>query len=100
MCATAAVTGGAAAAAAAIQNARAMGVIVRLEPDGFLEIVSRQDAPLVVQSRQTVFFTTRFNYLTSYKGLAFFTSSGTPLEVPAHAEIVQAKSIWIPGQAF
>jgi hypothetical protein len=33
---------------------------------------------------------------TSYKGLAFFTKSNTPLDLPAGAEVVTADRIWIP----
>jgi hypothetical protein len=43
------------------------------------------------------FFSTNYRYLTSYKGLAFFTKSPTPLDLPSGTELVQAKAIWIPG---
>jgi hypothetical protein len=33
----------------------------------------------------------------SYKGLAFFSKSSTPLQLPANAEVVTAGRIWIPG---
>jgi len=33
----------------------------------------------------------------SYKGLAFFTKSDTPLPLPTGAEIVNAGRIWNPG---
>ena len=35
-------------------------------------------------------------YLTSYKGLAFFTKSPSPLVLPPRAEVVSAKAISIP----
>ncbi len=65
-------SGGAAAAAAVIAQAiRAMGVIVRIEPNEFERILARQDSPLVVTAQGGIFSTT-YQYLTSYKGLAFF----------------------------
>jgi hypothetical protein len=85
------------AAAAAIARAtKASGVIVRLEPNEFIQILSRQDAPLVVTARGG-FFGTNYQYLTSYKGLAFFTKSATPIPLPDGTEIVTADRIWIPG---
>ena len=52
--------------------------------------------PLVVHAVGG-FFTTSYQYLTSYKGLAFFAKSSAPLTLPSGTELVQAKKIWIPG---
>ena len=87
---------GAAAAAATMEAIRSNGVIVRVEPASFADILARSPAPLVVQAIGGI-FSTNYQYLTSYKGLAFFTKSSTPLALPASAEIVNAKSIMIPG---
>lgn len=87
----------AAAQAAAIANAiKASGVLVRLEPSEFLKILGRQDEPLVVLAHGG-FFRSSWQYLTSYKGLAFFTKSAEQLLLPGRAQIVAAASIWIPG---
>ena len=64
--------GGAAHAAAIAQAIKASGVLVRVEPMEFLKILNRQDEPLVVIATGGV-FRTWWRYLTSYKGLAFFT---------------------------
>ena len=92
--------GGAAAAAALAQAIKASGVIVRVEPEDFLQILARQPAPLVVCARGN-WFQRRINihcqYLTSYKGLAFYTRSADHLPVPEDAEVILAKQIWIPG---
>jgi hypothetical protein len=89
--------GAAAAAAAAIAQAiKASGAIVRVEPDDFLRILRRQQESLVVQATAG-FFSTSYQYLASYKGLAFFTKSPIPLDLPGDCEIVQARKIWIPG---
>ena len=98
-----------AAAAAAIQNAQAMGVIVRLDAEDFFNILLRSEEPLVVHSESKEnFFSRRFQhfaqrrhkYLTSYKGLAFYATSPIALPIPEHVEIVEAKRIWVPGEAF
>jgi hypothetical protein len=89
--------GAAGAAAAAIAQAiKASGAIVRVEPEDFLQVLSRSKEPLVVFATGG-FFTTNYQYLSSYKGLAFFCKAPTPLDLPAGCEIVVAKKIWIPG---
>ena len=88
--------GGAAAAAAIAQATKASGVIVRVEPDDFLSILDRHSEALVVRATGG-FFTTQYLYLTSYRGLAFFAKSATPLDLPRQCEIVEARKIWIPG---
>lgn len=89
--------GAAAAAAAAIAEAtKASGVIVKLEPVEFMKVLSRVAEPMVVIARGGL-FTENFQYLVSYKGLAFFTKSEDMLELPAGAETVTAEKIWIPG---
>ncbi len=94
-----AVAAGAAAAAtaAAIANAiKASGAIVRVEPQAFSTIIDRMEAPLVVMADKT-FFSGTYKYLTSYKGLAFFTKSDKRLDLPGGAELICAGKIWIPG---
>jgi hypothetical protein len=87
---------GAVAAQAAIANAiKASGVVVRVEPGDFMTVLKRLDAPLVVVGRGGV-IKKHFQYLTSYKGLAFFTTSESQLVFPHRVEIIQAKKISIP----
>jgi hypothetical protein len=86
----------AAAHAALVQATKASGVLVRLEPDGFLKIVSKTRGALVVSSVSTVWRKKAWHYLTSYKGLAFYTKSPQELALPGDVEFVQAKQIWIP----
>ena len=93
-----AMAGGAAGAAAAAAIARAIkasGSIVRVEPQDFLTILSKVENPLVVLS-EGGFFSTNYRYLSSYKGLAFFTKSKTPLVISGNVELITAKKIWIP----
>ena len=86
----------AAAAAAVAQAIKASGVLVTVSPMDFCTIVQKQKEPLVVHTIGG-FFSTNYQYLTSYKGLAFFTKSPEPLVLPSGAEVVQARSISIPG---
>jgi len=88
---------GAAAVAAAIAQAiKASGAIVRVSPDNFLAIVGRADRPLVVTAEGGV-FSTRYDYLTAYKGLIFYAKSPSPLRLPGGTETIAAQKIWIPG---
>ena len=90
-----AATGAGAAAAAIAQATKASGVIVSIEPREFVRILNRQEGMLVVQATGG-FIKTNYQYLTSYKGLAFFTKSDTPVDLPRGTELVQANKIWIP----
>jgi len=83
-------------AAVIAQATKASGALVCVGLDGFLSILRRQESPLVIVARGG-FLGPRYKYLTSYKGLVFFTKSSTPLDLPPDSEIVQAKSIWIPS---
>lgn len=86
-----------AAIMAAIANAiKASGVVVRVTPEDFQKILAKADKPLVVWSKGG-FFSRNYQYLTSYKGFAFFTKSGAPLEFSPKIETVLADKIWIPS---
>ncbi len=86
---------GAVGAAAAIAEAlKAMGPIICVEPQDFLGILERAEKPLVVQSPSG--FLTKYKYLTSYKGLTFFTKSKEPLLIPASIETITARKIVLP----
>jgi len=102
---------GAGAAGAIIQAAKASGVIVRVEPDQFIEILLRMEKPLIVAAepqggppRPLIanllggIFKASCRYLTSYRGIAFFTKAAQPLPLPKDAEIVAASKIWVPGE--
>lgn len=87
---------GAAAAAAIALAIKASGVLVRLDPAEFMKIVGRLQDPLVVVATGGL-FTKNYQYLMGYKGLAFYTKSTEPLQLPASAEVIAAKSMWIPN---
>ena len=90
--------GSSAAIAAAViaQAIKASGAIVRVRPADFMIILEKVDDPLVVVS-ESRFFKTTFQYLTSYKGLTFFTKSGDPLPLKDDIELIIAQKIWIPA---
>ena len=86
----------AAAHAAAIANAiKASGVVVRVLPEDFSRILQKVEKPLVILA-EGGFFSTSYQYLTSYKGFAFFTKSSTPIQFASGVEIVVANKIWLP----
>jgi hypothetical protein len=87
---------GAAAAAAIAQAVKASGTIVRVEPQAFESVLRKQELPLVVHCLSGV-FSRKHRYLSSYKGLAFYTQSADPLELPTRCELVEARSFWMPG---
>ena len=74
---------------------RAFGTIVTVEPPEFQKILDAQSEALVVLS-EGGFFKTTHQYLTSFKGLAFFTKSSEPLLLPADAVLVRAVTIQVP----
>lgn len=90
-------TSAAAAHAAAIANAiKASGTIVQVEAGDFQAIVKRAENPLIIVARGGV-LKKHFQYMTSYKGLAFFTKSPMQLVFSGRHEMVLAQKIWMPG---
>ncbi len=89
---------GAAAAAGAIiaQAIKASGAIVEVEPEGFRALLEREEKPLVVVSQGGT-FRKHYQYLTSCRGLFFYTKSPEMLQFKGGTQVVQAKKIWIPG---
>ncbi len=81
---------GATAAAAIAQAIKASGAIVRVEPNDFMLVLSKNKNPLVV-SAQGGNLRANYQYLTAYQGLVFFTKSPTPLLLPSEVELIAAK---------
>ncbi len=93
---TAGASGGLAIARYIIAQAiKASGVIVRVNSNDFMTILRKNDKPLVVLAKGG-FLSANFKYLTSYKGLAFFTKSKEPLLLSSNVEVIEARKIWIP----
>ena len=80
----------------ALANAvKASGVVVRLDAADWMKVLKRTDNPLVVIARGGM-FRRKYQYLTTYRGLAFYTTSELPLVLPGRAELINAKAISIP----
>lgn len=91
------VEGAAIAAQVTAQAIKASGAIVRVEPEDFLKLLARSADPLVVTAPGG-FISGGQEYVFSYKGLVFFTSSPEPLTLPAGAEVIAAQRIWMPAR--
>jgi len=88
---------GGAVAAMAIANAkRASGMVVQLSPENFSAVLARCEAPPLVVQTSGGFFSTSYQYLTTYRGLAFYTKSREPLALPAGTELITAEGMWMP----
>jgi hypothetical protein len=85
----------AAAAAAVIKAIKASGVLVRVEPGEFSKLLAQADDPLVVHAPPRGLLR-RHRYLVGYRGLAFYTANPEPLDLGG-AEVVLARSIWVPS---
>ncbi len=85
-----------AAVVAAIATAiKASGVLITVDPENFQRILNKTEKPLVIFKTGGL-FSKNYQYLTSYKGFAFFTKSPSPLDLSLKVEVVQANKIWIP----
>ena len=94
-------TNGSSAAAAAAQHAianaiKSFGVVVTVKNDDFLSILRRTEKALVVMSDKS-FWSLSYKYLTSYKGLAFYTKSSELLNLPSDVEIVKSQRMRLPS---
>ena len=93
--------GGAGSGAAAQQAymnlaLKAMGCIVSVEPDMFLDVVAVVDGPLVV-THEGGLFSTKYTYLVSHKGFVFHTKHTAPLDLPPGCQVLRAKKLWLPS---
>jgi hypothetical protein len=94
--ATTAATTATTVAAVIAQATKASGVIVKVSPDEFMAIVRQNAEALVVHAVGGV-IRENHQYLTSYRGLAFYTKSSSPLSLPPACQVVTAQQIWVPG---
>jgi hypothetical protein len=79
-----------------VMNAiKACGTVITVGPLEFCRILSQTDNPLIVFSKGGL-LSKHYKYLTSYRGLAFYCKTPTPLEIPADAELSAANMISIP----
>jgi hypothetical protein len=86
---------GIARAAATARAIKASGAVVQVEPEAFLALVRKSEAPLVVVAQGRLIRSNHY-YLTAYKGLIFTTRSEEALPLGADVEVIAAKDIWVP----
>lgn len=72
-----------------------IGPFVVCEPIEFQNLLARCETPIIVCAEKGM-LTKTFQYLTSYRGLVFYTESGFPIEMPTQAEVVSARQIVMP----
>jgi hypothetical protein len=75
---------------------KASGTIVKVEPEVFAMLLAKTDSPLVIYAEGGL-ISTNHQYLTSYKGFAFFTKSDEQISLPSKAEVIVAEKMWIPS---
>ena len=88
-------SGSAAVIAAQIRAVKSFGTIVTVEPPVFLDLVAKQERPIVVYSEPRIFYP-GYRYLTTYKGLTFHSNSPTSLNLPIEAEQIMARKVMVP----
>ena len=74
-----------------LAGTRAHGPVVRVEPQIFAGLVGRSPTGLVVAAEGRALRANQ--YLMSYRGLWFTTSSRTPLELPRSIEVIRVKTL-------
>ena len=80
-----------------LQAIQACGTVVHMEPEQFLALLVGIETPMVVSAYvRGVFGTSYRHYLTSVRGLAFYTKSREPLKFPGPIDQIEAKSISAP----
>lgn len=85
-----------AAAQAAIAKAiKASGVLVKIEPDAFVDFAAFSDDPLIVRAKAG-FLKRKHRYMMPYRGLAFYCDTRQPLDLPAGVHLIDAGKIWVP----
>ncbi len=94
----AAAAAAAGAAAALIEAKQVYGATIWVGIEQFLNLLARQEEPLVVFHESPGLFMkqTSYWYLTSYKGFVFYTSAYNLLQLPERAEVITTPKLWLP----
>lgn len=80
-----------------IQAIKASGVVVKVKPEDFVEVLVRSPEPLVVVRPPKGMFQRDYVYLTPYRGLAFYVSTREEIALPPDAEVVMSERVWVPA---
>ncbi len=68
---------------------------MRVQPEDFQKILTRQEEPLIVRA-EGGFCGFAYKYLTSYRGLAFFCKSREELRLLARSQLILAEKMSMP----
>lgn len=74
---------------------RVIGAVVRVEREAFETILHHAPEPVLVHAPAGLFGSAH-QYVTSYRGLTFYTKCSERLRIPPQAEVIEAKSMSIP----
>lgn len=74
----------------------ASGCVVFLEREEFIDVLKRQEEPVVVCSLKGT-LRNRHTYLTSYRGMLFAHRSKTPIELEGY-DLINAEEIRFAGR--
>ena len=90
-----ATTAGSTAGHTLAQAVKATAGLIRIDAAEFQNILNRTENPIVVIA-EGGFFSKSTRYLTSYRGFILYTQTRDPLHIPGRAEILRARSLWLP----
>ena len=85
----------AAAGIAAMQAIKTSCSFVRVQPEDFLSVLQRNKGLLVIAGAGGL-FSSKYQYMTNYKGFTFFTTSKSELALPGDIELIRTKTFWVP----
>lgn len=74
---------------------KAQGAIITVDAENFQRVVRMAEAPLVVHGAAGI-FSSKHAYVTSYRGLTFYTKVPKPLTFSAGVEMIEADRVSIP----
>lgn len=90
------VTAGAAAHQAINNAIMASGAIIKITTNDFISLLAKIDSSVVVEAKGGI-FTTKWNYITNYRGFYFFTKSKDRLGISSRHELIRSNKIWVPN---
>jgi len=80
---------------------KSFGVIVQVKPETFLDILEMQENPLILEALGSFLgLRKHYRYVTSYKGLTFFTKCYRELNLPENSESIKVGLLEIPHEDF
>lgn len=82
----------------AIEAINSTGAFVHVNPDTFLEILTKTKQPILIKTISSSLFRKQHQYLTVYRELYFFTESEMALKIPDNIEpeFIDSERMWIP----